>query len=184
MMLKQLTVKVEGQIQGVGFRPFIFKLAHQFQQLGYVANHTQGVEIVIQGQNHQQQAFLNALQSQLPPFADIHHLAINETPLSPFTDFQIIPSQTDGKPSAFIMPDLAPCPACISDLNNPNSRFYRYPFTSCCHCGPRYSIIEKQPFDRANTSMARFQLCPTCEQDYQTPNLLAGQALDSFQPMA
>lgn len=67
MMLKQLTVKVEGQIQGVGFRPFIFKLAHQFQQLGYVANHTQGVEIVIQGQNHQQQAFLNALQSQLPP---------------------------------------------------------------------------------------------------------------------
>ena len=170
MMLKQLTVKVEGQIQGVGFRPFIFKLAHQFQQLGYVANHTQGVEIVIQGQNHQQQAFLNALQSQLPPFAEIHRLAINETPLSRFTDFQIIPSQTDGKPSAFIMPDLAPCPACISDLNNPNSRFYRYPFTSCCHCGPRYSIIEKQPFDRANTSMAAFRFCPTCEQDYQTRN--------------
>lgn len=170
MTLKQLTVKVEGQIQGVGFRPFIFQLAQQFQQLGYVANHAQGVVIVIQGQVNQQQNFLNTLQSQLPPFAEIHSLTISENPHSRFTDFQIIPSQTDGKPSAFIIPDLAPCPACLSDLTNPNSRFYRYPFTSCCHCGPRYSIIQAQPFDRANTSMAAFQLCPACEQDYQNPN--------------
>jgi len=170
MMLKQLTVKVEGQIQGVGFRPFIFQLAQQFQQLGYVANYAQGVVIVIQGQANQQQDFLNALQTQLPPFAEIHRLAISETPLTSFTDFQIIASQADGKPSAFIMPDLAPCPACLNDLTEPNSRFYRYPFTSCCHCGPRYSIIQAQPFDRANTSMAAFPLCPNCEQDYQNPN--------------
>ena len=170
MTLKQLTIKLQGQIQGVGFRPFIFTLAHQFQQLGYVANQTQGVEIVIQGQNHQQQAFLKALQSQLPPFAEIHSLDIQETALSQFSDFQIIPSQTQGKPSAFIMPDLAPCPACISDLNNPDSRFYHYPFISCCDCGPRYSIIQKQPFDRSNTSMAAFELCANCQQDYQNPN--------------
>ncbi|MFM8341776.1 MAG: Sua5/YciO/YrdC/YwlC family protein, partial [Methylomonas sp.] len=170
MSIKQLTIKLQGQIQGVGFRPFIFQLAHQFQQLGYVANHAQGVVIVIQGQANQQQNFLNALKAQLPPFAEIHRLAISETPPSRFTDFQIIPSQADGKPSAFIMPDLAPCPACLSDLTDTNSRFYRYPFTSCCHCGPRYSIIQAQPFDRANTSMAAFQLCPACEQDYQNPS--------------
>ncbi len=170
MTLKQLTIKLQGQIQGVGFRPFIFQLAQQFQQLGYVANHAQGVVIVIQGQDYQQQAFLNALKTQLPPFAEIHSLAISETPPNPFSDFQIIPSQTNGKPSAFIMPDLAPCPACLSDLTDPNSRFYRYPFTSCCHCGPRYSIIQAQPFDRTNTSMAAFQLCPACQQDYQNPN--------------
>ena len=170
MTLNQLTIKLQGQIQGVGFRPFIFKLAHQFQQLGYVANHSQGAVIVIQGSSNQQQAFLNALQNRLPPFAEIHSLDIQETALSQFSDFQIIPSQTQGKPSAFIMPDLAPCPACISDLNNPDSRFYHYPFTSCCDCGPRYSIIQKQPFDRSNTSMAAFDLCANCQQDYQTPN--------------
>lgn len=168
--MQQLEIKLQGQIQGVGFRPFIFQLAQQFQQLGYVANYAQGVVIVIQGQANQQQDFLNALQTQLPPFAEIHRLAISETPLSSFTNFQIIASQTDGKPSAFIMPDLAPCPACLNDLTEPNSRFYRYPFTSCCHCGPRYSIIQAQPFDRANTSMAVFPLCPNCEQDYQNPN--------------
>ncbi len=168
--MQQLEIKLQGQIQGVGFRPFIFQLAQQFQQLGYVANYAQGVVIVIQGQANQQQDFLNALQTQLPPFAEIHRLAISETPLTSFTDFQIIASQADGKPSAFIMPDLAPCPACLNDLTEPNSRFYRYPFTSCCHCGPRYSIIQAQPFDRANTSMAVFPLCPNCEQDYQNPN--------------
>ncbi len=168
--MQQLEIKLQGQIQGVGFRPFIFQLAQQFQQLGYVANYAQGVVIVIQGQANQQQDFLNALQTQLPPFAEIHRLAISETPLSSFTNFQIIASQTDGKPSAFIMPDLAPCPACLNDLTEPNSRFYRYPFTSCCHCGPRYSIIQAQPFDQANTSMAVFPLCPNCEQDYQNPN--------------
>ncbi|GAB6140104.1 carbamoyltransferase HypF [Methylosoma difficile] len=153
-------------MQGVGLRPLVLRLATLYQQHGWIANSQAGVSIAIEGCPAQQQVFLAALPLQLPPFATIKSLTITPQALANYPDFQIRSSQFDGKPSVFVLPDLATCPACVADLRNPASRFYRYPFTSCCHCGPRYSVMQKQPYDRAHTSMAAFALCDACWADY------------------
>jgi hydrogenase maturation protein HypF len=131
-------------------------------------NTTAGVTIAIEGASEQQQNFLSDLNNQLPPFAEIKSLSITHQALANFRDFQVKASTTDGKQSAFVLPDIATCPDCISDIFDPASRYYLYPFTSCCHCGPRYSIMFRQPYDRNRTSMAKFKVCQDCEQDYQS----------------
>ncbi len=167
---RHLAIEIIGLVQGVGFRPFVYRLARQFLQSGWVCNRTGGVSLAIEGSIEQQQGFLDGLQNQLPPFAEINSLAIHELPAANFSDFKIITSATDGQPSAFVLPDLAPCPACVADMQNPDSRFFRYPFTSCSYCGPRYSIMRSQPYDRLRTSMAEFVCCPACDQDYRSPD--------------
>jgi len=164
--LQHLLVDVQGFIQGVGFRPLVLRLANEYGQKGWVANTLQGAELAIEGCAGQQQLFLAALSAQLPPFAAIKSLTTTRQPLAHFQDFRIQTSTIDGKPSVFVLPDLACCPHCIGDIYNPDSRFYRYPFTSCCHCGPRYSIMRQQPYDRNHTSMAAFSLCDACLADY------------------
>lgn len=126
-----------------------------------------GVTIAIEGLAEQQEQFLNSLDNHLPPFAEIRSKSITRQALAGFRDFQIKPSVFDGEQSAFVLPDIATCQDCIGDLFDPKSRYYNYPFTSCCHCGPRYSIMVRQPYDRAHTSMAAFKPCHGCEQDYQ-----------------
>jgi len=150
----------------VGFRPFIVRLAKQHQQHGWVANSPDGVTISIEGEIGQQRQFLADLHSQLPPFAEIKEQIITHHPLAGFQDFQIKASIADGKRSVFVLPDIATCQDCIRDILDPTSRYFNYAFTSCCDCGPRYSIMTKQPYDRANTSMVEFKPCHECEQDY------------------
>jgi hydrogenase maturation protein HypF len=153
----------------LGFRPFVYHLAKRYQQNGWVANSCHGVSIAIEGSVFHQQQFLFDLQNQLPPFAIIDSLTIQQKPLENFDTFQIKSSITDdGIHSAFVLPDIGPCQACISDICNPQSRFYRYPFTSCCYCGPRYSIMLQQPYDRIRTSMAGFAPCSECLSEYSS----------------
>ncbi len=155
-------------MQGVGFRPFIYRLAKQYDQFGWIANTGQGVTIELEGDPVKQNLFISSLQ-QIPPFAEITSLTVNSLPLAGFQTFEFNPSiNSDGK-SSFVLPDIAVCPSCTSELFDPASRFYRYPFISCCHCGPRYSIMQEQPYDRSRTSMANFELCHVCRQDYQNP---------------
>jgi hydrogenase maturation protein HypF len=136
-------------------------------QNGWVANTPDGVAIAIEGNPELQKLFLGRLDDNLPPFAKIISKSVIQQDLAGFHDFQVKPSAIDGTSSAFVLPDLATCPDCIGELLNPLSRFYHYPFISCCHCGPRYSIMTKQPYDRENTVMAPFILCHDCEQEYE-----------------
>lgn len=164
------TLIVQGLVQGVGFRPFVHRLAAQFQQRGRIANTPQGVVIELEGDIAQQQALIDALQTQAPPFTEIQKLVVEDSPWVGFEDFTIVSSAVDGSPSTFVLPDIAPCSHCIADIHNPASRFYRYPFTSCSHCGPRYSIMRSQPYDRERTSMAAFPPCAACELEYREPD--------------
>ncbi|MGZ8136000.1 MAG: carbamoyltransferase HypF [Methylococcaceae bacterium] len=157
---------MRGFVQGLGFRPFIVRLAGQYQQKGWIANANEGVILAIEGHSEQQQQFLDRLNNELPPFAEIKSLTISQQPLAGFSDFCIKPSTADGRQSVFVLPDIAICSACIDDIFDPLSRYYQYPFTSCCHCGPRYSIMTGQPYDRAQTAMAAFNVCNVCEQEY------------------
>ncbi|MBS3964879.1 MAG: carbamoyltransferase HypF [Methylomonas sp.] len=168
--LRHLQLCIEGLVQGVGFRPWLHRLAVQFDQNGQVANRSQGVIVELEGRIDQQQALIATLQSQLPPFAEIHSLRIEQRPWVGYCDFSIVTSHIGGKPSRLVLPDIAPCADCIADIRNPDSRFYRYPFTSCSHCGPRYSILRSQPYDRERTSMARFRPCSVCEREYGQPD--------------
>lgn len=149
-------------------RPFIALLARQTQQNGWVANTANGLSIAIEGNADLQQQFLYRLNNDAPPLAVIASQTISQQPLAHFSDFQIKASTVDGKQSAFVLPDLAICPDCVSDMSNPASRFYRYPFTSCSQCGPRYSIMLSQPYDRERTTMAGFKWCTGCEHEYQS----------------
>ncbi|MGZ5013184.1 MAG: carbamoyltransferase HypF [Methylobacter sp.] len=162
-----LKINIKGFVQGLGFRPFVVRLARQHQQNGWIANTNSGVTIDIEGLPELQQDFLDSLHNQLPPFAKIDSLTMTALPLAGFDDFRIKASKTDDKQSAFVLPDIAVCPDCVHDIFDPASRYYRYPFTSCCHCGPRYSIMTRQPYDRSRTGMATFKPCPACDQDYQ-----------------
>jgi len=148
-------------------RPFIARLARQTQQNGWVANTANGLSIAIEGNVDLQQQFLYRLNNDAPPLAIIASQTISLQTLAHFSDFQIKDSAIDGKQSAFVLPDLAICPDCVSDISNPASRFYRYPFTSCSQCGPRYSIMLNQPYDRERTTMAGFKYCADCEHEYQ-----------------
>jgi hydrogenase maturation protein HypF len=163
-------IDIHGIVQGVGFRPFIVRLATRFSQNGWIKNTSSGVSISIEGLETQQQNFLSAFQNELPPYAEIHHLKITPQPLAHFETFEILPSVSDAQISPFSLPDIATCAECVEDIFNPQSRYFRYPFTSCCSCGARYSISIRQPYDRENTSMAAFQLCADCQNDYLNPN--------------
>ncbi|MBK8816638.1 MAG: acylphosphatase [Methylococcaceae bacterium] len=161
-----LNIRVSGFVQGVGFRPFVSRLAKLHFQNGWVANTTDGVCISIEGLPDNQTQFLHDLKNRLPPFAEIQSLSVSQEPLTDYVGFQIQASIIDSKRSTFLLPDIATCPDCLNDLFDRSSRFYRYPFTSCCNCGPRYSIIHSQPFDRVRTSMMEFKPCDECEADY------------------
>ncbi len=169
MTCRQLSIDIQGLVQGVGFRPFVYRLAQRFRQTGYVANTNTGVRIVIQGEITEQPLFLQALQTEKPPAALIQRCDIQETAVDCFDRFSIADSSDQGVVSALVPHDQAPCADCLADLQNPASRFYRYPFTSCSACGPRYSILSALPFDRQTTTMASFSLCPACAQDYHNP---------------
>ncbi|WP_374090541.1 carbamoyltransferase HypF [Methylomicrobium lacus] len=149
-------------------RPFIARLAGLCRQNGWVANTAEGLTIALEGEPGLQQQFLDRLQSQLPPLAGIVSLTVEKQPPANYRDFQIKASRDKGSTSAYVLPDIAVCADCINDIFNPDSRFYRYPFTSCTNCGPRYSIMQSLPYDRERTTMTGFALCADCERDYRS----------------
>ncbi|MEE9424193.1 MAG: carbamoyltransferase HypF, partial [Methylococcales bacterium] len=166
---KHIQINIKGLIQGIGFRPFIYRLAKLYDQFGWIANTGQGVTIELEGESVQQQLFISALRKQAPPFAGIKSLTIQPLPISDLQGFDFKNSIITGGKSTYILPDISTCPECVAELFDSDSRFHRYPFISCCHCGPRYSIMKAQPYDRSRTSMADFKLCQVCEDDYQNP---------------
>ncbi|MFO8040392.1 MAG: carbamoyltransferase HypF [Sodalinema sp.] len=166
----RLHLDIQGIVQGVGFRPFVYQLATALNIAGWVTNTADGVVIEIEGDRPQLEQFCQRLLAELPPHAQIHRLHRQEIPPQGQTDFLIQASESHPqRKTALILPDLATCSHCIEELFNPNNRRYRYPFINCTHCGPRYSIIETLPYDRPLTTMAGFPLCNDCQQEYDNP---------------
>jgi hydrogenase maturation protein HypF len=163
-------IRVKGTVQGVGFRPFVWHLASQFELKGRVWNDSQGVVIKVSGHPEVLQQFREQLKLDTPPLAKIESVTYETLEsLAVESGFRIIDSQT-GDTLTNISADAATCPQCLEEINDPNNRRYRYPFTNCTHCGPRLSIIKAVPYDRANTSMAAFTMCPLCQSEYDDPS--------------
>lgn len=167
---KRERLTVEGRVQGVGFRPFVYRLARELGLAGHVQNTPAGVIIEIEGASPPLEAFKQALQERKPPQARI--LSLDNTPLTADGNpgFTIRPSHTDRdtgeETTALMQPDLAVCTDCLREMNDPADRRYRYPFINCSHCGPRFSIITALPYDRPNTTMVGFEMCHTCRTEY------------------
>lgn len=164
--MKAYTIHVTGIVQGIGFRPFVSKLAHELGIVGTVRNDTTGVEIHIQGTDEACQAFVERLQSDLPVHGRIDTLRVEPTIVQSLDSFTIIVSQ-GVKGNAFIGADMAPCEACLRDIQDPENRRFHYEFTNCTNCGPRYTIIESTPYDRDTTSMKVFPMCEDCQKEYE-----------------
>ncbi len=162
--------QVFGVVQGVGFRPFIYRLAMELGLTGIVRNEGDFVHIELQGGTEYLQAFLTRLQSDAPPAAVIVKIQSVAPNYRQFEDFQIVSSATSTTHHFSIPPDLGICPACVEEMRDPASRYYRYPFISCTNCGPRYTITADLPFDRHMTTMNQFTFCQDCERDYLNPS--------------
>ena len=164
--LEAYRIFVTGQVQGVGFRPYIYNLATSMGLKGYVRNDAQGVEIVVEGE--QAKAFVERFADGLPPLAKIETITTDPIASQGFDDFTIQKS-TEGTKRTFISPDMSICTQCLQDIFDPTNRRYRYPFINCTHCGPRYTIITDLPYDRKNTTMAPFVMCMECQKEYEDP---------------
>ncbi|WLE96919.1 MAG: carbamoyltransferase HypF [Candidatus Electrothrix communis] len=170
-------IRVQGLVQGVGFRPFVYGLATRLHLCGWVRNTSAGVEIFLQGQTSIIEEFLACLRKKAPPLARIDALTTEtDTPAEQYTDqytdFTILPSADQPgqhQPITPITPDASLCSDCEQELLDPTARRYLYPFLSCTNCGPRFTIIQDLPIDRANTVMANFPLCPACQAEYDNP---------------
>lgn len=162
-------IHIQGQVQGVGFRPFIYRLAHQFGLNGWVNNTLEGVHIRLNTDAAGIRAFCRQVEHQAPPLARILSLHYHAVAPESFDGFQIVHSQSEGTPDLLLTPDAALCEDCQADIHNTQNRRAGYAFTTCINCGPRYSIIQSVPYDRANTGMASFEMCPACQQEYDNP---------------
>ncbi|MEZ0396971.1 MAG: carbamoyltransferase HypF [Anaerolineales bacterium] len=162
-------IHITGIVQGVGFRPFVYGLADRFGLDGWVRNTSAGVDIEAEGERAALEAFIGALQQELPPLARIDSLEVAYSPPQGRRGFEIIHSEV--VPGAFqpISPDVCICDDCLRELFDPADRRYRYPFINCTNCGPRFTIITDIPYDRPNTTMAAFPMCPDCAAEYENP---------------
>ncbi|HYD32644.1 MAG TPA: carbamoyltransferase HypF [Azospirillaceae bacterium] len=160
-------IRVRGLVQGVGFRPFVYALAHDFRLSGWVLNDAAGVLIEAEGTDTA--AFIHALQDRPPPLARIEFIEVEPAPPRGDIGFTIRDSDVCGPVTTAITADAAVCPACLAELFDPADRRYRYPFLNCTHCGPRYTITRRLPYDRPQTSMAGFPLCEHCAAEYHDP---------------
>ncbi|MDT8406125.1 MAG: carbamoyltransferase HypF [Methylococcales bacterium] len=166
---RALRLQLKGRVQGVGFRPFVYRLAHRFKLDGWVNNQGGEVVIHIQGAAASLNAFQDALIHLAPPAsAPVVHTC-RPVPVAVLSGFHILPSDNQAGNRPEVPPDWFMCAACFDELNDPRQRRYRYPFINCTQCGPRYTLIERLPYDRPNTSMAEFPLCAECQAEYQNP---------------
>ena len=165
-----LCLKIQGAVQGIGFRPFVYRLATELRLTGWVNNNAQGVAIAVEGNQQQLDLFLERLQAEKPARSQIHQ--ITQTWCEPvnYQTFEIHESTDNSSiKTAVILPDMATCDDCLRDIFNAKNRRYRYPFTNCTNCGTRYSIIKTVPYDRHNTTMHKFQMCAACQAEYDHP---------------
>jgi hydrogenase maturation protein HypF len=169
MRLERLKCTIRGAVQGVGFRPFVYRLATSLNLSGWVLNTGNGVTLEAEGQRPALLEFLKRLESEKPVHAILQSLEFSFLQPVNHTGFSIRESEAGDGKCAFILPDIAPCAECLAEIFDPANRRYRYPFTNCTHCGPRFSIIHSLPYDRPNTSMKAFVMCPLCAAEYHNP---------------
>ncbi|MCE0723217.1 MULTISPECIES: carbamoyltransferase HypF [Legionella] len=168
MKMKRLQISIQGQVQGVGFRPYVYRIAKLLQLTGWIKNNAVGVLLEIQGILADQ--FVSYLKVNLPPLAKIKYIQLKTVPAKTNENtFNIIESE-QGKSNTIISPDTCICSECLKELFDPLSHYFRYPFLNCTQCGPRFTITQNLPYDRCNTSMDAFPLCQQCEADYQNPD--------------
>src|SRR5512132_158123 len=169
MTLTRTRVRVEGIVQGVGFRPFVHALAGRLGLAGLVGNDAGGVFVEVEGAAETVERFLEALAAEAPPLAVIER--VTATPLAPTgaEGFAIAPSRAGGERQALVSPDTATCADCLAELADPADRRHRYPFINCTNCGPRFTIVRDVPYDRPATTMASFAMCPDCAREYHDP---------------
>lgn len=161
---------IKGTVQGVGFRPFVYQLAQAHTLKGSVLNSAQGVVIDVEGTLNVVKAFIGDLKNHLPPLAIMNAFEVSELPLTNDQSFLILKSSAGDEFEALIPPDIATCSDCRIDISNSLDNHYRYPFTNCTNCGPRFTIVREIPYDRPKTSMAEFVMCESCKNEYTDPS--------------
>ncbi len=164
----RLSLVLRGAVQGVGFRPFVYRLSSDLKLAGWIRNTSEGVFIEVEGDPDRIEEFQERIATDLPPRAFIQSLEGRILDPSGYTGFRILPS-VPGRNSALILPDIATCADCLGEIRDIDDRRYRYPFTNCTNCGPRYSIIEALPYDRMQTTMRQFDMCSLCRAEYENP---------------
>jgi hydrogenase maturation protein HypF len=167
--ISRLRLAIRGAVQGVGFRPFIYRLALELGLSGWVNNSSQGVFIEVEGERQQLEKFLLRIEPERPPQSFIQSLESAFLDPQGFTQFEIRKSDDGGEKTAIVLPDIATCEDCLGEIFDPANRRYQYPFTNCTNCGPRFSIIEALPYDRANTTLKNFAMCEACAAEYRDP---------------
>ncbi|MCL4703636.1 carbamoyltransferase HypF [bacterium] len=169
MTAERVKIILRGAVQGVGFRPFVYRLATEMNLAGWVLNSAQGLFIEAEGMRAALEEFLLRLEKEKPPAAVVHSLEFSFLDPRGYAHFEIRQSEESGKKTAVIMPDIATCPDCLREIFDPRNRRYLYPFTNCTNCGPRFTIIAALPYDRPNTAMKKFPMCPACREEYDDP---------------
>ena len=166
---RRLRLAVRGLVQGVGFRPFVYRLATELELSGWVRNSAQGIQIELEGSAERLARFVDRLETEKPPRARIDGLEVAALPPFGYAGFTVKQSDKVGGKGALVLPDIATCQECLREIFDPDNRRYRYPFTNCTNCGPRFSIIESLPYDRVNTTMKVFPMCEECRREYEDP---------------
>lgn len=162
-------ITVGGMVQGVGFRPFVYRLAKRLGVQGWVANAPTGVLIEAEGPRAQVEVFIDSLVHNAPPLSCLQSVQTDWLAPAGLKGFEIRTSVFDAPPETLVLPDIATCEECLREVFDPNNRRFEYPFTNCTHCGPRFTILRRLPYDRPNTSMDTFTLCPACREEYENP---------------
>lgn len=168
--VERLRVVIRGAVQGVGFRPFVYKLANALDLSGWVINSSQGLFIEVEGATTRLAEFLRRVASEKPVHAFIQSMESSWLDPEGFESFEIRKSEDTGEKTVLVLPDIATCPECLREIFDPADRRYRYPFTNCTLCGPRFTIVESLPYDRPGTSMKHFPMCADCLREYEDPN--------------
>ncbi len=169
ILRRRWRLAIGGTVQGVGFRPFIYQLAQRYQLVGWILNNADGVLLEVEGNKTDLELFASAIHCEAPPLARVAEVTCDEIPLQGDASFQIHLSEGGVHVRAGIPPDVATCAECNADITATDNRRFRYPFTNCTNCGPRFTIITALPYDRPNTTMRDFTMCPACRAEYETP---------------
>ena len=168
--VRRLRVRVEGVVQGVGFRPYVFRLATELGLTGFVLNDERGVLLEVEGEARALRRFTDRLPAEAPPLAAIEHVGVVAVAARNEAGFAIVASKRHGGPDALVSPDTATCGDCLAELFDPADRRFRYPFVNCTNCGPRFTIVRGVPYDRPLTTMADFEMCAECRREYDDPH--------------
>ena len=167
--MSRVRARIEGTVQGVGFRPYVYRLADELGVAGHVLNDSRGVVVEVEAPAETVERFLSRLALEAPPLANVERVTSEQLEELGEHGFAIRESPAGGEPCAAVTPDSATCPDCLAELFDPADRRFRYPFTNCTNCGPRFTIVRDVPYDRPNTTMAAFEMCPACLAEYRDP---------------